>query len=60
MIFLPFVPLLAMAEVAIAGSLVVAMLPAAIYGALVPSRPQRVDGKKATREYARENGLAES
>lgn len=30
---------------------------AATYDALVPSRPQRVDGEAATREYARENGL---
>lgn len=31
---------------------------AATYGALVPSRPQRVDGFQATAEYARENGLS--
>lgn len=40
-----------------AGALWWATLPAALYGAAVPSRPQRVDGEAATREYARENGL---
>jgi hypothetical protein len=49
---------LALAETMIVAGLCVAMLPAAIYGAAVPPRPRRVDGQRATEEYARANGLA--
>jgi hypothetical protein len=59
MIFLPLVPWLCMAELAIATSLAAAMLPAATYGVFVPPRLQPVDGRRATEEYARENGLDE-
>ena len=50
-------PFVLAGEVAVAYGLWWAMLPAAVYGAVVPSRPQRGDGFEATAEYARNNGL---
>lgn len=57
MIFLPLLPFIALAELGIATGVYLAMLPCAIYGAVVPSRLQHVDGQRATEEYARENDL---
>lgn len=59
MIFLPLLPWLHLAELALSASLAAAQLPVAMYGALVPSRPRCVNGQRATEEYARENGLLE-
>ena len=56
-ILIPFVPFLLAAEYAIALGLYGAVAIATAYGAAVPSRPQRVDGFRATEEYAWENGL---